>query len=771
MGYSTGIGRVGGLAIALGIGTAVALAPAVAYADSSDTGSADASATGGSAAPRSSSARAPRTASATGNAQGDDASAAANSASGVGSSGSGPVAGAQSKSKAGNLRSHARGATPKPSGNSNRNTPEVDSPDAGPVAAQPVASSAASTPSINTSSPAAAAPARATITGASQQSAQAAPSLQTVVDAVVGAVRYTAAQWVNGLLGPLLGSGSGNNPGQSGVLWTVLAWARRELERVNGAAGVADAPTMSQNLIVNGGAELSTPSANGFTTVTMPGWDVTGVPTVIKYGTQRNLWPVGLSFAWPDLPGFLSFPSQNQAPPNSGEQFFGGGNLADSKLTQTIDLSGAAADIDLGTVTYDLSGWLGGYQWWNPSEASVQVNFLDQNQLYLGSGKIGPVSLIDRLFWTGFRERETSGLIPVGTRSVQVVLTLDDKNPVFLGTASNYNDAYADNLSFTISADLPAPPDPTPPPVTVGPLDHLFMVYMENKGYNDMVGSPYAPFLNSLINAYGFAESYYGLTHPSLPNYYPVIIGSDYPGITYNCEKVCMYPDDMLTTNLDNAGKMWKGYAQSMPYPGALEASGDFSLDQLPFWAFDGIGNNADYAAEHLFPLEQMAIDLQSPETAPAYAWWGANEDFNGEGPVDFPFGMLKFAIGQLLPNHPYNQPALDQFLQETVPVIMNSNVWNDVNEKSAIVVTFDEDNDNMGLGFGTEGNHIVTVVIPSPGAVLAGMRSGHFVVNEQYNHYNLLRTIEDSLGITTRLTNNDAYAKGMDAFWNTPTP
>jgi hypothetical protein len=755
MGYSTNIGRVGGLAIALGIGTAV-LAPGVAFANPSDGGSApDSSTSSDASASRSSSARTARNV--------NTAEQASDSA---------PGAGAQSKSS-GSLRSHARATAPKTFNRSNRSTPDLDTP-----TPEPVASSAASTPSINTatpntSTPAAAAPARVTVTG-SQQSAQAAPSLRTVVDAVVGTVRYTAAQWVNGLLGPLLGSGTGNAPGQSGVLWTVLAWARRELEKVNGstAAGVNDSVTMSPNLIVNGGAEMSTPSANGFTTVTMPGWDVTGVPTVIKYGTQRNLWPVGLSFAWPDLPGFLSFPSVNQAPPDSGEQFFGGGNLADSKLTQTIDLNAASSEIDLGTVTYDLSGWLGGYQWWNPSEASVQVNFLDENQLYLGSGKIGPVTLIDRLFWTGFRERETTGLIPVGTRTAQIVLTLDDKNPVVIGTAANYNDAYADNLSFTISADLPAPPDPTPPPVTVGQLDHLFMVYMENKGYSDMVGSPLAPFLNSLIDAYGFAESYYGLTHPSLPNYYPVVIGSDYPGITYNCEKVCMYPgDDMLTTHLDNAGKLWKGYAQSMPYPGALEASGDFSLDQLPFWAFDGIGNNADYAAEHLFPLEQMAIDLQSPETAPAYAWWGANEDFNGEGPVGFPFGMLKFALGQLQPNHPYNQPALDQFLAETVPVIMNSNVWKDENERSAIVVTFDEDNDNMGLGFGSEGNHIVTVVIPSPGAVLAGMREGHFVVTEQYNHYNLLRTIEDTLGITTRLTNNDAYAKGMDAFWKTPTP
>ena len=48
---------------------------------------------------------------------------------------------------------------------------------------------------------------------------------------------------------------------------------------------------------------------------------------------------------------------------------------------------------------------------------------------------------------------------------------------------------------------------------------------MENKGYDSIVGSPNAPYLNSLINAYGFADNYYAITHPSLPNYYAMAGG------------------------------------------------------------------------------------------------------------------------------------------------------------------------------------------------------------------------------------------------------
>jgi hypothetical protein len=101
----------------------------------------------------------------------------------------------------------------------------------------------------------------------------------------------------------------------------------------------------------------------------------------------------------------------------------------------------------------------------------------------------------------------------------------------------------------------------------------------------------------------------------------------------------------------------------------------------------------------------------------------------------------------------------------------LNSPVWQDPTQESAIFITFDEDNNNLSLGFGNEGNHIVTVVIPSPGAVAngglpGGMRPGPFVATDYYNHYSLQRTIEDALGLDP-LTNNDLYAQPMNEFWS----
>ena len=92
---------------------------------------------------------------------------------------------------------------------------------------------------------------------------------------------------------------------------------------------------------------------------------------------------------------------------------------------------------------------------WTLGNHTVTVNFLDENGATLGAGTLKPVTAWDRLFSTGFIRRATSGSIPVNTRSAQVVVTFDDRNPVL----GNYNNAYADNLSFTVNDPDPAKRD------------------------------------------------------------------------------------------------------------------------------------------------------------------------------------------------------------------------------------------------------------------------------------------------------------------------
>lgn len=721
MDNASSIGRVGALAVALGIGMAVAGSPGLAAADTTDAGSSSQDSTAGvrsgaaHAAPSTTPSRTRR----------QPSSAARPAATVKNSNAPAPAA--------------AIGRTVR----SARTAVSVPSP--APAVTDPTSSASNAAPST----PGAAAPIASVV------------STLSPIDAVVHAVSVSVAQFINSVLNPLAGDGGPISPTGSPLLWTALAWARRELGDTASGASTASVTT-STNLLINGGAESGDPSLTGNASVTIPGWTVTGTPTVIQYGTPRNMWPAGFSFATPDLPAFMGFPTTSSGPGDT--QFFGGGNVATSTLTQTAGLTGPSA----AGVTYDLSADLGGWLI-NPGAASVTVDFLDANRVYLGSASIGPVSLFDRFFQTTLLNRSTTGTLPTGTQYAQVTVDLKAWTPIFPGLNADYNSAFADNVSLTVSDPslAPTPQALTPPVSTVGELDHVFMTYMENKGYYDIVGSPNAPFLNSLINNFGFADNYYALTHGSLPNYYPIVGGTDFD-ITYNCAAVCIDATTTLVSNIDAAGKTWRSYAQSLQ-PGAspLVSAGDYAFNQTPFTAFSSIGNNPDYAAAHILPLEQMAIDLQSAATTPNYVWFEANEDFAGEGPVDTLEGVLKFALTQITPTSQYNVPALDEFLSQYVPVITNSAVWQDPTQKSAVVITFDEDNNNLSLGFGNQGNHIVTVVIPSPGAIISGMKSGSFVDSTHYDHYSLLRTIEDALGLPT-LTNNDKYAVPMNGFWGT---
>jgi hypothetical protein len=519
-----------------------------------------------------------------------------------------------------------------------------------------------------------------------------------------------------------------------------------------GEAGNAAVP-MSENLLVNPSFETADPSGSGFSGVTIPGWTESGTPTVIQYGTQGG-YPFGFSTP---LPKFFDFPQT--APLGAGDNFAGGGPVATSTISQTVDLTGAA-----GT-PFNLSADLGG-QGWDPSVASVQVTFVDAHGDLLGTDSLNPVTVWDRLGFTGFEGRDISGTVPDGTTSAQVTTTFTD-NDTFLG---NYNGSYADNESFTVGDPSLTAAPLTTPTSDVGQLDHVFLIYMENKGAGDIVGSPNAPYINSLIDNNPHDTNYFALGHPSDPNYIRPLGGSDF-GIDYNPTGNAIDANSLMQ-EMDQANISWAGYAQSMPTPGDLVSSGDYSVDELPFAQFNYVFDNSPtYLQEHLLPLTQLSTDLQDPSKFPEFTWIAANEANNGEGPIDSLQGIGQFIYSQLT-DHQYNVAAADQFVQQEVSAIENSPTWTDSGGKDAIIITFDEDNNNLSLGIGNEGNNVPMIIIPNGGAESGanGMESGPFTTDAYYNEYSLMATIEDTLrtmkGTLDPLTANDMYATPMNAFW-----
>jgi hypothetical protein len=60
-------------------------------------------------------------------------------------------------------------------------------------------------------------------------------------------------------------------------------------------------------------------------------------------------------------------------------------------------------------------------------------------------------------------------------------------------------------------------------------LEHIVVIVFENKEYGAVLGSAQAPTFNRMAQRYGTLTHYYGVTHPSLPNYLALLSGSTHP--------------------------------------------------------------------------------------------------------------------------------------------------------------------------------------------------------------------------------------------------
>ncbi|MGB7847601.1 MAG: alkaline phosphatase family protein [Candidatus Acidiferrum sp.] len=69
-----------------------------------------------------------------------------------------------------------------------------------------------------------------------------------------------------------------------------------------------------------------------------------------------------------------------------------------------------------------------------------------------------------------------------------------------------------------------------PVPKGVPHLDHVFVIMMENHGYQQILNNPNEPYLNSLIakKRVNFATNYFAVGHPSLTNYLEIVGGSNF---------------------------------------------------------------------------------------------------------------------------------------------------------------------------------------------------------------------------------------------------
>lgn len=293
---------------------------------------------------------------------------------------------------------------------------------------------------------------------------------------------------------------------------------------------------------------------------------------------------------------------------------------------------------------------------------------------------------------------------------------------------------------------------------------HIVEIMMENTSYGSIIGNSLAPNLNALASRYGLATNYFGVTHPSEPNYV-ANIGGSYFGIQddnqFYCTPALAATDpncagttvnhtvsaQSLADQLTAAGMTWKGYFQSLPYvdPSNVVSSGPAANGPYSFkWPSN---TDALYASKHnpfinftgtqgalsqMVPDNQLGADLLSGGL-PNYSLVVPDQchDMHGTGGCSDTNSLIQ---------------AGDQYVATTVNEVMSSPTWKEGN--NAIVITWDEDDySDQGqpgtgcCGADPGGGHVATIVITNHGP-------RPVTDNTAYNHYSLLRTFETAFGL-----------------------
>ncbi|QDT73501.1 alkaline phosphatase family protein [Lacipirellula limnantheis] len=195
-----------------------------------------------------------------------------------------------------------------------------------------------------------------------------------------------------------------------------------------GLAPAGPAPAaLGRNLVFNGDAEYGRGFNQNSIQQYAAGWDDPGPGGV---NTISYLAGGG-------------FPSQlDPGPPDRGANFFSGGLNQQSSMSQRIDVSNLARQIDGGSLMFELSAWLGGYL--NQSDsATVTARSLNAAGVEIAAMGLTAVTAADRGNATGLLCREDFGRLPPLTRFIDIVITAS--------SAFGENDGYVDNISLELA--------------------------------------------------------------------------------------------------------------------------------------------------------------------------------------------------------------------------------------------------------------------------------------------------------------------------------
>jgi hypothetical protein len=335
-------------------------------------------------------------------------------------------------------------------------------------------------------------------------------------------------------------------------------------------------------------------------------------------------------------------------------------------------------------------------------------------------------------------------------------------------------------VAALVQLALPAPALSQQP--ALPPVKHVFIIMLENQGFDTTFAAhPRAPYLaDTLRKAGAFLRQYYGTGHLSLDNYISLVSGiapnpktqadcglyEDFieTGIAPDGQPIgtgCVYPAHVATiaNQLDAAHLSWRGFMEDMGKDPARESAtcghpqigtvdqtisaspGDqYAAKHNPFVYFHAVIDSAT-CERNVVPFTKFEETLKSARNTPNYSFITPNlcHDGHDRRCKDGETGSLEGA---------------DAFLHYWIPIIQKSPAYK---ADGLIIITFDEalSIDATACCDEPSGPNTLRPGVNGPG----GGRTGAIILSPfikpgtvsdvPYNHYSLLRTVEDIFGLS----------------------
>ena len=106
--------------------------------------------------------------------------------------------------------------------------------------------------------------------------------------------------------------------------------------------------------------------------------------------------------------------------------------------------------------------------------------------------------------------------------------------------------------------------------------DHIIFVWLENRGYNKIIGNSDAPYINSLISKGTLFTNMYATTHPSYPNYISFFAGQNFNITSSTCINGTPFSTSNLYTALKKVNKTFAWYSEDLPSTGSRVCSSGY---------------------------------------------------------------------------------------------------------------------------------------------------------------------------------------------------